>query len=115
MSKLARLGTLVATMGTAVLTTSSFAHAQVVGAVQYPPASVGKDAQPPPPAGMIPQRVSPRRIESSSAGPASRLPALPPSSRVWPDTGRHTPSLGLSPSPPPTQARISRSVPLSVE
>jgi hypothetical protein len=42
---------------------SSIGYAQVDGAVQYPPRSVGEDAQPPPPARMVPQSVSPRRIE----------------------------------------------------
>ena len=46
MYKLTGLGPLVATIGAAVLMASNFAHAQVDGAVQYPPASVGKDAQP---------------------------------------------------------------------
>lgn len=41
----------------------SIGYAQVDGAVQYPPRSVGEDAQPPPPARMVPQSVSPRRIE----------------------------------------------------
>ena len=95
MDKLTGLARLVAIIGAAVLIASGFAHAQIDGAVQYPPASVGKDAQPPPPAGMVPQSVSPRRIELGISG-SSQSPA---GSRSWPDTGRHTPSLGLSPEP----------------
>jgi len=38
------------------------------GALQYPPRSVGEDAQPPPPARMLPQSVSPWRIELSVSG-----------------------------------------------
>ena len=78
MYKLTGLGPLVATIGAAVLMASNFAHAQVDGAVQYPPASVGKDAQPPPPAGMVPQSVAPRRIELGISG-SSQPPAASPS------------------------------------
>ncbi len=99
MSKLAGFGALIATFGAAVVLAESFAHAQVVGAVQYPPASVGKDAQPPPPAGMVPQSVSPRRLElgiiGSSQPPAGSLS----SSRPWRDTAQHGPSLGSSLEP----------------
>jgi hypothetical protein len=48
--------------------------AELEGALQYPPASVGQDAQPPPPARMLPQPVSPRRTElglSGSSAPPS--------------------------------------------
>jgi hypothetical protein len=37
--------------------------AELEGALQYPPSSIGKDAQPPAPAGMVRQPMSPRRIE----------------------------------------------------
>jgi hypothetical protein len=97
MYRLTGLGPLVVTIGAVVLMASNFAHAQVDGAVQYPPASVGQDAQPPPPARMVPQSVSPRRIElgtSGSSQPPARYhslaqPALP---------------LGLSPTPAPSAA-----------
>jgi hypothetical protein len=42
--------------------------AELEGALQYPPPSVGRDAQPPPPAKTVPQLVSPRRIESGVSG-----------------------------------------------
>ena len=47
--------------------------AEVEGALQYPPPSVGEDAQPPPPARTVPQLVSPRRIELGISG-SSRPP-----------------------------------------
>jgi hypothetical protein len=62
----------VAVIGSALLIGLSAAIAQVVGAVQYPPASVGEDAQPPPPAGMAPQSMSPRRIELGVSGSSER-------------------------------------------
>ena len=55
---------------------------ELEGALQYPPPSIGEDAQPPPPARAVRQPVSPRRIEWASAGQAHRparncfLPAL---------------------------------------
>ena len=42
--------------------------AEIEGALQYPPPSVGEDAQPPPPARTVPQLVSPRRIELGVSG-----------------------------------------------
>src|SRR5271168_2427052 len=92
MDKLTGVARLVAVMGAAVLIAPGSAHTQIDGAVQYPPASVGRDAQPPPPAGMVPQIVSPRRIELGISG-SNQSPA---GSRLWPDTSWHTPSLGLS-------------------
>jgi hypothetical protein len=66
--------------------------AELEGALQYPPPSVGEDAQPPPPARTVPQLVSPRRIElgvsGSSPPPGAQLflrrpptlePGAPPS------------------------------------
>ena len=66
--------------------------AELEGALQYPPPSVGQDAQPLPPAKTLPQLVSPRRIElgvsGSSAAPGTQLflrrppilePGAPPS------------------------------------
>jgi hypothetical protein len=92
MYRLTGLGPLVASIGAAVLMASNFAHAQVDGAVQYPPASVGQDAQPPPPARMVPQSVSPRRIELGISGstqpPVGYHPLTQPATR-----------LGLPPTP----------------
>ena len=42
--------------------------AELEGALQYPPPSIGKDAQPPAPAGMVRQPMSPRRIELGVSG-----------------------------------------------
>jgi hypothetical protein len=42
--------------------------AEIEGALQYPPPSVGEDAQPPPPARTVLQLVSPRRIELGVSG-----------------------------------------------
>jgi hypothetical protein len=56
--------------------------AELEGALQYPPPSVGKDAQPPPPAKTVPQLVSPRRIElgisGSSPPPGTQLYLIRP-------------------------------------
>jgi hypothetical protein len=66
--------------------------AELEGALQYPPPSVGEDAQPPPPGRTAPQLVSPRRIQlgisGSSPPPGTQLfltrppipgPGAPPS------------------------------------
>src|SRR5207245_47481 len=99
-------GALVLIVGSAVLIASSIAHAQIEGALQYPPASVGEDAQPPPPARMAPQSVSPRRIElgvSGSSQPPTNYPF-----RVHPPTDIDrlpippAPAFGASPIPPPS-------------
>jgi hypothetical protein len=42
--------------------------AELEGALQYPPSSIGKDALPPAPAGMVRQPMSPRRIELGVSG-----------------------------------------------
>jgi hypothetical protein len=63
---------LVAVIGCAIPIGLGTANAQTGGAVQYPPASVGEDAQPPPPAKMVPQTMSPRRIELGVSGPSER-------------------------------------------
>jgi hypothetical protein len=64
--------------------------AELEGALQYPRPSIGEDAQPPPPARMAPQSMSPRRIELGVSGSSERpsrsirgvdtrvLPPLPP-------------------------------------
>jgi hypothetical protein len=69
--------------------------AELEAALQYPPPSVGEDAQPPPPAKTVPQLISPRRIElgvsGSSPPPGTQLflrcpPTLEPG--ALPSTGR---------------------------
>ena len=50
--------------------------AELEGALQYPPASVGQDVQPPPPARMLPQPVSPRSTELGLSGSS-----VPPSTQ----------------------------------
>ncbi len=106
MCKLTSFRTLVALIGFAGFINASIAHAQNEGAVQYPPLSIGEDAQPPPPARMVPQIVSPRRVEFGASGSS-----LPPSNRpyrVRPDTGTDPLLMQLaplgraSPVPPPT-------------
>lgn len=42
--------------------------AEIEGALQYSPPSVGEDAQPPLPARTVPQLLSPRRIELGVSG-----------------------------------------------
>jgi hypothetical protein len=96
--KLTMLGTLVAAIGIDVLIASGIAQAQIGGALQYPPASVGEDAQPPPPARTVPQIISPRRIELGVSG-SSQPPA---------DINRPfmepPPRLDATPAPPPATA-----------
>ena len=58
----------------AVMIASGDGNAQIGGALQYPPPAVGEDAQPPPPARMVPQAVSPRQIELGVSG-SSQPPA----------------------------------------
>lgn len=82
MYRMTGLCTIVTSLG-AVLIASNFAHAQIDGAVQYPPASVGQDAQPPPPAGIVPPIVSPRRI-GQRVEPVARRLLLP-----FPPVGRY--------------------------
>ena len=57
MHKPSGLGMVVGTIGFAVLLASSIAHAQIEGALQFRPPSVGEDAQPLPPARMVPQQL----------------------------------------------------------
>ena len=61
---------------------------ELEGALQYPPPSVGEDAQPPPPARTVPQLVSPRRIElgGERVKPAARHATIsdpPTDPRTW--------------------------------
>jgi hypothetical protein len=50
--------------------------AELEGALQYPPRSVGEDAQPPPPARMVPRAISPWRVELGVSGSS-----MPPSTQ----------------------------------
>ena len=59
------LATLVAFTG---LAGAQAFGAELEGALQYPPRSVGADAQPPAPARMLAQPVSPWRIEMGVSG-----------------------------------------------
>jgi hypothetical protein len=92
MSKLRGLHLSAAVLALAALVGMAGQSAELEGALQYPPRSVGQDAQPPPPANTVPQLVSPRRIElgisGSSAPPGTQLfltrppilePGAPPS------------------------------------
>jgi len=97
--------TLIAFIGFVVLVGPDIAHSQTDGAVQYPPLSIGEDAQPPPPAKMLRQPVSPRQIELGISG--SSLPPPEPPYRFQPDRDRlptqPAPLSGASPVPPPTR------------
>ena len=66
------LAALIAAIG---VTGADALGAELEGALQYPPSSIGKDAQPPAPAGMVRQ---PRR----SSRPDTRE-ALPPANARW--------------------------------
>jgi hypothetical protein len=81
-----------AVLAFAALVSVEARSAELEGALQYPPPSVGQDAQPPPPAKTVPQLVTPRRIElgisGSSPPPGTQLflrrppivgPGAPPS------------------------------------
>jgi hypothetical protein len=70
-------GAFVLIIGFIALVDLGVAYAQVEGAVQYPPPSVGEDAQPPPPARMVPKIVLPRPLEISISG-SSVAPTNPP-------------------------------------
>src|ERR1700674_3355004 len=97
MQKPSGLGMLVAAIGFTVLSASGIAYAQIEGALQYPPPSVGEDAQPPPPARMVPQTVPARQIELGASG-LSQLPTnytYPLRSRAGIDP------FSVQPAPPP--------------
>jgi hypothetical protein len=92
MLKLSYLHLSAAGLAFAALVSAEARGAELEGALQYPPPSVGEDAQPPPPARTVPQLVSPRRIElgisGSSPPPGTQLflirprilePGAPPS------------------------------------
>jgi hypothetical protein len=59
---------LAALLAFAGLVGSDALGAELEGALQYPPASVGADAQPLPPARMLSQPLSPWRIELGVSG-----------------------------------------------
>src|SRR5437016_11797723 len=86
---------LVAIIGLIALADPGGAYAQIEGAVQYPPFSIGQDAQPPPPARMAPKIVLTRRLELGVSG--SSLP--PTTSPYW---VQRAPLSGASPVPFPT-------------
>jgi hypothetical protein len=108
MQRLSGFGTLVVVIGSALIIHASLAKAQIVGAVQYPPPSVGADAQPPPPAGMVPQTVSPRRIELGISGSSQPFDQPEYQLRLRTGSGRFTEPrpapLGPSAASPPTAA-----------
>ena len=97
------LGALVAIIAFITLAGPGVAYAQIEGAVQYPPPSIGEDAQPPPPARMVPKTALPRRLEMGTSG-SSLAPTDPPYRRnqdgVWVSM-QPTPFGGMSPVPPP--------------
>jgi hypothetical protein len=103
-SKWTGFAVFVAIVGFAGLIDPCVAYGQIEGAVQYPPRSIGEDAQPPPPAGMVSPITSPRKLEFGASG-SSRPPVDPP---YWvrPNTVRlpirPAPLSGASPVPPPT-------------
>src|SRR6516162_1439620 len=93
------LGLLIAAIGSTDMIASSVTRAQVGGALQYPPASIGEDAQPPSPALTVPQIVSPRRTELGVSG--SSQPPAGYGSRIYPPAGIEAPfRLGPLPAPP---------------
>ena len=93
-------GTLIAIIAFVVLAGPGVAPDR--GAVQYPPLPIGEDAQPPSPAKMMSQPVSPRQIEFGVSG--SSLPPAKPPYGIDLDTDRllmqPVPLNGASPVPP---------------
>jgi len=98
-------GALAAITGFIALVDPGVAYAQIEGALQYPPASIGEDAHPPPPAGMVPKIVSPRRLELGSGW--SSLALGDPPYGVYQDGNRllmrSAPRGSASPVPLPTE------------
>ena len=68
MSKLILLNLSAALVVILGVTGADALGAELEGALQYPPPSIGEDAQPPPPARTLPQPVSPWRIELGVSG-----------------------------------------------
>jgi hypothetical protein len=62
------LAVLIAIIGVVALADPGAADVRIEGAVQYPPPSIGEDAQPPPPARMVPKIVLPRRLQLGPGG-----------------------------------------------
>jgi hypothetical protein len=95
MSKLYSAPVFIAPLAFAVLIGAAARSAELEGALQYPPASIGEDAQPPPPAMMVPRPMSPRRIElgvSGSSAPPRMLSSFIRPPIRWDGSG----------APPPT-------------
>jgi hypothetical protein len=70
-----KLSCLAAVLAIAGAMGANVQGAELEGALQYPPPSIGKDAQPPAPAGMVQQPLSPRRIELGVSG-SSTAPSI---------------------------------------
>jgi hypothetical protein len=68
MHKLNGIYVLAALLASADLANAGALGAELEGALQYPPRSVGEGAQPPRPARMLPQPVAPWRIELGVSG-----------------------------------------------
>ena len=92
MHKLGYFQLSAAVLAFAALVSVEARSAELEGALQYPPPSIGEVAKPPPPAKPVPQLVTPRRIElgvsGSSPPPGTQLflrrppilePGAPPS------------------------------------
>ena len=97
MLKLSYLHLSAAVLAFAVLVGVEARSAELEGALQYPPPSIGEDAQPPSPARTVPQLVTPRRIElgfgGSSPPPGTQLflrrpPILEPGAPPATQSGR---------------------------
>ena len=73
MHKLRCVTALAAMLASVGLVLVNALGAELEGALQYQPRSVGEDAQPQPPARTVPQPVSPWRIELGVSG-SSLLP-----------------------------------------
>src|SRR3954470_10927261 len=106
MPKLGCFQLLAAALAFGMLVGAEARSAELEGALQYPPRSVGQDAQPPPPAKTVPQLVSPRRIELGISGasppPGTQLflrrpPILEPGAP--PSTGKRTLVASMDPDP----------------
>jgi hypothetical protein len=96
MHKMRCVSVAAAVLALAALVSAEARSAEVEGALQYPPPSVGEYAQPPPPARTVPQLVSPRRIELGISGSSP-----PPGTQLF---LRRPPTLepGAPPPTPPT-------------
>jgi hypothetical protein len=81
---------------------------ELEGALQYPPSSVGEDAQPRPPARAVPQLVSPatHRIGRQRVKPAARhtiVPNPPADLGTWSTAGDRKRTLVASMDPDPSE------------